>query len=93
MVILILIVGMSVSCETAPKIDPQLRNIWSFKFKKCLCQMYDLNLMKPLEEPYVCDTSYCDDLKGFNTQIWDTKIVPHYKDVRRWSEDSCKAKK
>jgi len=78
-----------VSCK-APQIKPQLRSIWSFQFSKCACQMYDLNNMLPLEKAYECSTTYCDDLKGFSTFIWDKEIVPWAKDVGRWAEDSCK---
>lgn len=73
----------------APSIKPQLRAVWSFSFNQCYCQMYDLNNIKPLEELYACDFSYCDDLVGFSFESWSKDITPWAKELSKWGEDSC----
>lgn len=93
------------SCKSAPKIEKQVRRIYSINFNICLCQWYDLNKIKNLTEAEPCEDffsknfpdiplqsnlEYCNDLVGFNAEDWALNITPWGRELRRWAEDTCK---
>ena len=92
------------ACQ-APKIEPQVRRVWSANFNTCYCQYYNLSTvekltdLKPCEDfynvyfpdlPVLDNPDYCDDLVGFNASTWAKAITPWGKELMRWGEDTCK---
>ena len=84
----------------APRFENQVRRVWSVKFNECLCQNYDMNEVKNIDELIPCEIFYgvpkvensvfCDDLVGFQAKAWATSITPKAREIRRWAQDSCK---
>lgn len=94
----------SCACKP-PKIDTQIRRVYSLKFDTCYCQFYELNNVEALTELETCEDfffknfpdlptlpniEYCDDLVGYSAKAWAKDITPWAKEVRRWGEDNCK---
>lgn len=101
--ILLILVAFS-SCK-APTIKNQIRRVYSIDFNACFCQWYNLNEARPVTELLRCDDfyelnfpdinlkpelEYCNDLVGFNAQIWAERITPWANELRRYGEDTCK---
>lgn len=89
------------SCNV-PKIENQVRKVWSVQFRTCYCQWYDLNKVKYKtkmkrcddfyfknfpQEPQKPNDMYCDDLVGFDAEVWAKKITPWGREVYRYGRD------
>ena len=74
-----------------PKLEPQIRIIYSEKFRECRCQYYDYMSLKAQENPISCDEfykryfpeeptkhelDYCEGLTGNSPKVWGEKIKP-----------------